>query len=101
MVVIRLKEGDENKIAKKLCNDDFEIYKNLKLVRLITSDLDEIFEKKVEYFVDDNTESYTDYNNTNDEYTIFRLQRLQKNTDRESSYQRHTKHKLTGRWKRR
>ncbi len=74
MVVIRIKENDDNQIAKKICNDDIKITKNLKLCKLINSDLDEKIEKKIEFLINDKTKSNIEYNNSDDEYTIFGLQ---------------------------
>ncbi len=82
MVVIRIKENDDNQIPKKINNDDIKIMKNLKLCKLISSDIDEKIEKKIEFIIASKPGNNIEYNNTNDEYTIFGLQQRNDTSDR-------------------
>ena len=101
MVVIRIKDNDDNQIPKKISTDNIKIMTNLKLCKLISADIDEKIEKKIEFLIASKPENNIEYNNTNDEYTIFGLQQHS-----QSSYQSHTPHKFSsrtesfGRWKR-
>jgi hypothetical protein len=74
MVLIRIKERDDNQIAKIIGNDQIKIYKNLKLCTFNYCPLDEKIEKRIEDLINNKTESSIDYDNTGDEYTIFGLQ---------------------------
>ena len=82
MVLIRIKEHDDDQIAKKIGNDDIKIIKNLKLCTFNYCPLDEKFEKKIEDLINNKTESSIDYDNTGDEYTIFGLQQGYNRHDR-------------------
>jgi hypothetical protein len=74
MVVIRIKENDENQIPKIIGNDKIKINGNLKMGSFTYNEIDEKIEKRFEYLINNQTESSADYNNTGDEYTIFGLQ---------------------------
>jgi hypothetical protein len=74
MVVIRIKENDDNQLPKKIDNDNIKIMKNLKICKLISTDIDEKIEKKIEFIIASKPGNNIEYNNTNDEYTIFGLQ---------------------------
>jgi hypothetical protein len=85
MVVIRIKEKDDGEISKKICNDDIKIIKNLKFCKLLNSDLDEKIEKKIEFLINDKSRSSVEYDNSDDEYTIFGLLQDGNNYDRRES----------------
>ena len=93
MVVIRIKENDDGSVPKKIDHSDIKIMTNLKLCKLISSDIDEKIEKKIEYLIASKPENNIEYNNTNDEYTIFGLQ--QKNGESSRSNCNNVSHKFT------
>lgn len=82
MVVIRIKDNDNNQIPKKISDDNIKIVTNLKLCKLISNDIDEKIEKKIEFLISSKPENNIEYNETNDEYTIFGLQQRNNNSDR-------------------
>jgi hypothetical protein len=70
MVVIRIRESDDTPISKSVCNDDIKIMQNLRFCKLISTDIDEKIEKKIEYLIVSNPKNMIDY-------TIFGLQQSQ------------------------
>jgi hypothetical protein len=74
MVVIRIKENEYKQIPKKINDDDIKIMKNLKLCKLISSEIDEKIEKKIEFIISSKPGNNIEYDGTKDEYTIFGLQ---------------------------
>ncbi len=71
MVVVRIRENDDSKNSKKITDDDIKIITKLKLCKLIPTDIDKNVEKKIEYLIASKPENNIEYNNSNDEYTIF------------------------------
>ena len=71
MVIVRIKENEDSKNLKKISDDDIKIITKLKLCKLITTDIDENVAKKIEYLIASKPENNIEYNDSNDEYTIF------------------------------
>jgi hypothetical protein len=71
MVIVRIKEDEDKSKLPKYSDDDIKIITKLKICKLITTDIDEKVEKKIEYLIASKPENQIIYTDDNDEYTIF------------------------------
>ncbi len=101
MVVIRIKDNDDNKIPKKISGGNIKIVTNLKSCKLAGNDIDEKIEKEIAFIISSKPGDNIEYNEANDEYTIFGLQQHSRSSsDMDLSYKRYKFTKSSGRWKR-